>query len=206
MAIPPSRLPPMSIESFQSQQQGPRMDPMADARHRTAGNVLDSRPDPKGGYRDVLDEGWGYRIYGDGKIKVISAPEGHRSGATLDGGPAYDAIIARVNAVAPPPGEQSNEQTRNAGRDMAGPAGGGDVPPPPAPTSVRIDAESEPADEETSGIDALLASIPELGKTSTQERPVTLPHGGTERDVMAMNDMKPGEESEIDFEQLQRGL
>lgn len=61
-------------------------------------------PQPEGGveYEDFDGAGgWGYRRYSDGSIKIIKAPEGHKAGAKLSGGVAYDAITSEI-ASRPP--------------------------------------------------------------------------------------------------------
>lgn len=59
---------------------------------------------PEGGveYSDYEGAGgWGYRLFGDGTLKIIKAPEGYKAGAKLDGGAAYDAIWREIGSKAP---------------------------------------------------------------------------------------------------------
>lgn len=94
MAIPPDLLAQFA--------QDPSLTPQAAAVAHAAGTV-EQAPEPDAQYEDVLLNGWGYRSYGDGKIKIIVAPEGHKAGQILTGGPAYDAIAAEIASTKPPP-------------------------------------------------------------------------------------------------------
>jgi len=88
------------------------MSPIAMSRSRAAGNAMASEPEPGVDYEDFHGAGgWGYRFYPDGTIKIIYAPEGHKAGAKLSGGPAYDAIMAEYEASQPAPEEPAPEST-----------------------------------------------------------------------------------------------
>jgi len=74
---------------------------LAKERERIAGNTMNSQPG-EGAYEDFHGAGgWGYRLFPDANgeisenspLKIIYAPEGHKSGAKLDGGPAHEAIM-----------------------------------------------------------------------------------------------------------------
>lgn len=95
MAIPPNMLAQFA--------QDPSLTPEAAMMDRAAQTVYQA-PEEGEKYEDVLLDGWGYRSYGDGKIKIIVAPEGHKAGAVLTGGPAYEAIRGEIDrSKAPPP-------------------------------------------------------------------------------------------------------
>lgn len=75
---------------------------MAGMRERAATAAFASRPESGVEYADYEGAGgWGYRLYDDGTIKIIKAPEGHKAGAKLDAGPAYDAIWSEISANEP---------------------------------------------------------------------------------------------------------
>jgi hypothetical protein len=88
------------------------MDPLIPEGTRQASRLAAARTalatNAEGGEtRDVsTDDGWHYRMLPDGNIKILAAPEGHKSGATLSGGPAYDAVrglFEDAEASAEPP-------------------------------------------------------------------------------------------------------
>ena len=40
--------------------------------------------------------GWGYKLHPDGTVEITSAPQGHKAGARLKGGTAYEAIMKEM--------------------------------------------------------------------------------------------------------------
>jgi hypothetical protein len=96
MAIPPDMLKQFAQPSD--------LTPEAALFERATTNANASLPEPeRTDYKDGLDDdGWGYRYFDDGKVKIIVAPEGHRAGQILTGGPAYTSIMARKPVLVPP--------------------------------------------------------------------------------------------------------
>lgn len=75
---------------------------MLGLRERAAAAAFASQPESGVEYSDYDGAGgWGYRLYDDGSIKVIKAPEGHKAGAKLSGGAAYDAIWREIGSKPP---------------------------------------------------------------------------------------------------------
>jgi hypothetical protein len=97
MAIPPGALSQFAQPSD--------LTPEAALFERATTNANASLPEPeRTDYKDGLDDdGWGYRYFDDGKVKIIVAPEGHRAGQILTGGPAFEAIMSRKPVLVPPP-------------------------------------------------------------------------------------------------------
>lgn len=190
MPSPMRQLPPTSLGAFQASVKQPRLDPMAEMRTRVASNVMESQAEG-GSYEDYLIDGWGYRLYPDLSIKVISAPEGYKSGAKLDGGPAYEAVMSAIKQ------DYDNRTSRGQMDHARG----------QAVTDRFATSEAGARTDETSGIDALLNAVPEVSAASEQvpstQQKAIYP-GRTPGSYF--DKMKPGEELDFDPNELLTGV
>jgi hypothetical protein len=66
--------------------------------------------------------GWKYRFNSDGSIEITGAPEGHRAGARLTGGTAFDAIKAEAAAAGVAAAMEGADPASTKGPDEVPPA------------------------------------------------------------------------------------